>query len=87
MPPLRAHSPQSPTSPMRPKKTAVLPGFRPPPKPKPKSISQMTVRELHDQHDQNAKLLNSSYVDFLPQVFRDDGSLRGSTINLVRISF
>lgn len=45
---------------MRPKKTAVLPGFRPPPKPKPKSIPQMTVRELHDQHDQNAKLLNSS---------------------------
>ncbi|KAG1892598.1 hypothetical protein F4604DRAFT_1672579 [Suillus subluteus] len=62
MPPLRAHSPQpqSPTSPMRPKKTVVLPGFRAPPKPKPKSITQMTARELHDQHDRNARLLNSS---------------------------
>ncbi|KAG2152102.1 hypothetical protein BD769DRAFT_1403141 [Suillus cothurnatus] len=62
MPPLRAHSPQlqSPTSPMRPKKTVVLPGFRAPPKPKLKSITQMTARELHDQHDRNARLLNSS---------------------------
>ncbi|KAG1820311.1 uncharacterized protein BJ212DRAFT_1478439 [Suillus subaureus] len=62
MPPLRAHSPQlqSPISPMRPKKTVVLPGFRAPPKPKPKSITQMTARELHDQHDRNARLLNSS---------------------------
>ncbi|KAG1780125.1 hypothetical protein EV702DRAFT_761562 [Suillus placidus] len=60
MPPLRAHSPQSPTSPMRPKKTVVLPGFRAPPKPKPKPITEMTARELHDQHDRNARLLNSS---------------------------
>jgi hypothetical protein len=72
---------------MRPKKTVVLPGFRAPPKPKPKPITQMTARELHDQHDRNARLLNSSYVDFYPQVIRDDGGLRGSTINLVRICF
>lgn len=38
----------------------VLPGFRAPPKPKLKSITQMTARELHDQHDRNARLLNSS---------------------------
>lgn len=45
---------------MRPKKTVVLPGFRAPPKPKPKPITEMTARELHDQHDRNARLLNSS---------------------------
>ncbi|KAG1755825.1 hypothetical protein EDB19DRAFT_1902008 [Suillus lakei] len=46
MAPLRAHSPQSPTSPMRSKKTLVLPGFRAPPKPKPKPITQMTTLKL-----------------------------------------
>ncbi|KAG1753913.1 uncharacterized protein EDB91DRAFT_424816 [Suillus paluster] len=55
-----ARSLQSPTSPMRTKKPVVLPGFRAPPKPKQKPISQMTARELHDQHDRNARLLNSS---------------------------
>ena len=72
---------------MRPKKPVVPPGFRAPPKPKQKPISQMTARELHDQHDRNARLLNSSYVDFRPQVICNKGSLHGSTTDIVRPNF
>lgn len=68
---------------MRSKKPVVPPGFRAPPKPKQKPISQLTARELHDQHDRNARLLNSSYVDFRPQVICNEGSLCGSTTDIV----
>ncbi|KAH7924029.1 hypothetical protein BV22DRAFT_1035617 [Leucogyrophana mollusca] len=60
MPYSRPTSPQSPISPKRTRKPVMLPGFRAPPKPKPKSVTQMTVRELHDQHDRNSKLLSSA---------------------------
>jgi hypothetical protein len=72
---------------MRPKKPAVPPGFRTPLKPKQKPVSQMTARELHDQHDRNARLLNSSYVDFHPQVICNKGSRHGSTTDIVRPNF
>ncbi|KAF8558854.1 hypothetical protein OG21DRAFT_990798 [Imleria badia] len=60
MGPMRASSPQSPTSPTRAKKTTLPLGFRATPKPKPKPIAEMTARELHDQHDRNGRLLSSS---------------------------
>lgn len=59
MAPLRANSPQSPTSPRR-SKTAIPPGFRAVPRPKPKPIADMTLRELHDHYDRNERLLHSS---------------------------
>jgi len=45
---------------MRTKKPAFPPGFRTLPKPKPKPITEMSARELHDQHDRNKRLLSSS---------------------------
>ncbi|KAF8450384.1 hypothetical protein L210DRAFT_292915 [Boletus edulis BED1] len=60
MGPTRASSPQSPTSPTRTKKTPAPPGFRAIPKPRAKPIADMSVRELHDQHDRNERLLSSS---------------------------
>ncbi|KAI9574549.1 hypothetical protein HD554DRAFT_2047786 [Boletus coccyginus] len=60
MGPTRASSPHSPTSPTRAKKAALPPGFRATPKPKPRPIPEMTVRELHDQHDRNERFLSSS---------------------------
>ncbi|KAH0840056.1 hypothetical protein J3R83DRAFT_1023 [Lanmaoa asiatica] len=60
MGPMRASSPQSPTSPTRTKKTTAPVGFRVTPKPKPKPIAEMSVRELHDQRDRNERLLSSS---------------------------
>ncbi|KAH7916332.1 hypothetical protein BJ138DRAFT_601968 [Hygrophoropsis aurantiaca] len=59
MPCSRPTSPHSPSSPKYQRKPIILPGFRAPPKPKAKLVSQMTVRELHDQHDRNTKLLSS----------------------------
>ncbi|KAF8165205.1 hypothetical protein B0H34DRAFT_688264 [Crassisporium funariophilum] len=50
--------PVSPTSPVR-RKNPILPGFRPSPKPKQRPISEMTVRELQDRQNLNAKLLAS----------------------------
>ncbi|KAF6762358.1 hypothetical protein DFP72DRAFT_1030950 [Ephemerocybe angulata] len=54
-------------SPIR-RKQPAIPGFRPSPRPKRTPISQMTIRELQDLHNLNAKLLadpkapSSSYV-------------------------
>ncbi|KAG6336354.1 hypothetical protein ID866_2749 [Astraeus odoratus] len=59
MGPVRATYVQSPTSPSR-SKPAAPPGFRAPPRPKPKPIPDMTLRELHDQYDRNERLLCSS---------------------------
>ncbi|KAL4075966.1 hypothetical protein J3A83DRAFT_4089421 [Scleroderma citrinum] len=59
MDPVRASYPQSPTSPQR-SKPAIPPGFRAAPRPKPKPIADMTLRELHDQYDRNGRLLRSS---------------------------
>ncbi|KAK0230506.1 hypothetical protein IW262DRAFT_1453415 [Armillaria fumosa] len=50
--------PSSPVSPTRPRR--VIPhGFLAPPKPKSRSVQEMSVRELHDRYDSNAKLLAS----------------------------
>ncbi|KIJ70228.1 hypothetical protein HYDPIDRAFT_104915 [Hydnomerulius pinastri MD-312] len=59
MGPTRPTSPHSPTSPTRIRKPAVPLGFRAAPKPKLKPITEMSLRELHDQHDRNEKLLSS----------------------------
>ncbi|KIO12837.1 hypothetical protein M404DRAFT_124795 [Pisolithus tinctorius Marx 270] len=59
MGPVRANSLQSPTSPIR-SKPAVPPGFRATPRPKPKLVAEMSLRELHDQYDRNERLLCSS---------------------------
>ncbi|PBK69890.1 hypothetical protein ARMSODRAFT_1004030 [Armillaria solidipes] len=50
--------PSSPVSPTRPQR--VIPhGFLAPPKPKHRSVQEMSIRELHDRYDNNAKLLAS----------------------------
>ncbi|PPQ83257.1 hypothetical protein CVT25_003996 [Psilocybe cyanescens] len=51
-------SSSSPTMPVR-RKNPILPGFRAPPRPNQRPIAQMTVRELQDRHNFNAKLLAS----------------------------
>lgn len=43
-------------------KTALPTGFRPSPKPKRTPIAEMSVRELQDLHNTNARLLSSPYV-------------------------
>ncbi|KAH7887860.1 hypothetical protein F5I97DRAFT_1952125 [Phlebopus sp. FC_14] len=60
MGPTRVNSQQSPASPTRPKKPAIPPGFMATPRPKAKPVTEMTLRELRDQHDRNARLLSSS---------------------------
>ncbi|PPQ65228.1 hypothetical protein CVT26_000205 [Gymnopilus dilepis] len=49
---------RSPTSPTQ-RRNPVLPGFRPSPRPNQRPISEMTVRELQDRHNFNAKILSS----------------------------
>jgi hypothetical protein len=40
-----------------------MPGFRVPPKPKRPPIEKLTIRELRDLHDRNAKILATPFVD------------------------
>ncbi|KAI0321847.1 hypothetical protein OF83DRAFT_1190458 [Amylostereum chailletii] len=55
------------TSPVR-RKPVAMPGFRVPPKPKPRPIEELTIRELRDLYDRNTRILaqpapsTSSYV-------------------------
>src|SRR5882762_2235384 len=57
--PTSLHSPSpSPSSSLMRKKPAVPPGFIAPPRPK-RLPSQMTVRELLDQHERNVRTLSS----------------------------
>ncbi|KAF8665823.1 hypothetical protein AX16_000266 [Volvariella volvacea WC 439] len=51
-------SPASPTASSRPK-NPVLPGFRAPPKPKARPLTELTARELRDRHRLNARILQS----------------------------
>ena len=50
-------------SPIRSRKIAPIPGFRVPPKPKPPPIEELTIRELRDLYDRNAKILATPSVD------------------------
>jgi hypothetical protein len=52
-----------PPSPIRSRRIAPIPGFRVPPKPKPPPIEELTIRELRDLHDRNAKILATPSVD------------------------
>jgi hypothetical protein len=52
----------SPHSPILSRKVAPLPGFRVPPKPKPPPIEELTIRELRDLYDRNAKILAAPSV-------------------------
>ncbi|KII94686.1 hypothetical protein PLICRDRAFT_96994 [Plicaturopsis crispa FD-325 SS-3] len=60
MPPSPTSS--SPTSPMRTRKKTsnVPPGFIASPRPKPRPIAQLTVRELYDLHERNRRVLSST---------------------------
>jgi len=40
-----------------------MPGFRVPPKPKPPPIGELTIRELRDLYDRNAKILATPFVN------------------------
>ena len=40
----------------------TLPGFIKPPKPKSRPINQLTLRELNDLHNHNARILSGPYV-------------------------
>ena len=50
-----------PTSPVR-RKSAAMPGFRVPPKPKARPIEELTIRELRDLYERNARILSQPCV-------------------------
>jgi hypothetical protein len=63
-----AYSPGSPSSPVRSRKTGPIPGFRVPPKPKAPPIEELTIRELRDLYDRNAKILATPSVSVFVSV-------------------
>ena len=50
---------------MQPRKSSIPAGFRAAPKPKPRPVEELTVRELQDMYDRNKKILSSPSVLFL----------------------
>lgn len=61
--PVGRMSPPSPTSPMTSRRKSTIPaGFRAAPRPKPRPIAEMSVRELRDLHALNMKILSTPWV-------------------------
>ncbi|TFK76032.1 hypothetical protein BDN72DRAFT_831477 [Pluteus cervinus] len=56
--PRNRYAPAFPTSPTS-RRASLVNGFRPSPRPKPRPIEEMTLRELRDVHNLNAKILAS----------------------------
>ncbi|KAG6817213.1 hypothetical protein H0H87_011571 [Tephrocybe sp. NHM501043] len=61
--------PPSPSSPISPRKNSIPSGFRATPKPK-KKIDDMSLRELHDLHTRNAKILSEPGASTSTYVYR-----------------
>ncbi|KDR83592.1 hypothetical protein GALMADRAFT_235857 [Galerina marginata CBS 339.88] len=77
-------SPTSPTSPVR-RNNPILPGFRPSPRPKQRPIAEMTVRELQDRHNFNAKILSSpeaSTSSYAHRVLAEQAAVESRLIEL-----
>ncbi|KAH9994109.1 hypothetical protein BJV74DRAFT_831982 [Russula compacta] len=80
-----AYPPSSPPSPIRSRKSAPMPGFRVPPKPKPPPIKELTVRELRDLHDRNAKILATpapSTSTYVPRIMAEQAEIEAQLLEL-----
>ncbi|KAG6840457.1 hypothetical protein C0991_006593 [Blastosporella zonata] len=76
--------PPSPTSPMTRRKQSIPSAFRPAPKPK-KKIDEMSVRELHDLHSINARILSSpgaSTSTYVDRVSREQAHIEARLVEL-----
>ncbi|RDB22634.1 hypothetical protein Hypma_010334 [Hypsizygus marmoreus] len=78
-------SPPSPTSPMSRRKQSIPAGFRPSPRPKPRPIAELSVRELQDLHALNAKILASpgaSTSTYVERVSAEQAAVESRLIEL-----
>lgn len=62
-----------------------MPGFRVPPKPKPPPIGELTVRELRDLYDRNAKILATpapSTSTYVPRIMAEQARIESQLLEL-----
>ncbi|KAI9513190.1 hypothetical protein F5148DRAFT_1156780 [Russula earlei] len=72
-------------SPIRSRKFAPIPGFRIPPKPKPPPIEELTIRELRDLYDRNAKILATpapSTSTYVPRIMAEQAKIEAQLVEL-----
>ncbi|OCH90698.1 hypothetical protein OBBRIDRAFT_699404, partial [Obba rivulosa] len=77
----------SPTSP-RPPKPAVPPGFRAPPRPNARPIEQLSVRELHDRHAFNTRILaepGASTSTYAARIGAEQAAIEARLVSLVGV--
>ncbi|THH13274.1 hypothetical protein EW146_g6926 [Bondarzewia mesenterica] len=74
-----------PTSPIRPRRNAPIPGFRVPPRPKPRPIEEMTVRELRDLYEKNNRVLSRpapSTSTYVPRIQAEQSRIEAQLVEL-----
>ncbi|KAA1466235.1 hypothetical protein DENSPDRAFT_831013 [Dentipellis sp. KUC8613] len=79
------HGRMRPISPVRTRKNAPIPGFRSPPKPKARPIEELTVRELRDLYDRNARILSQpapSTSTYIPRIQAEQSKIEAQLIEL-----
>ncbi|KAI0306972.1 hypothetical protein B0F90DRAFT_1665312 [Multifurca ochricompacta] len=62
-----------------------MPGFRVPPKPKPPPIEELTIRELRDLYDRNAKILATpapSTSTYVPRIMAEQAKIEAQLLEL-----
>ncbi|KAF8258838.1 hypothetical protein EI94DRAFT_1774080 [Lactarius quietus] len=62
-----------------------MPGFRAPPRPKPPPIGELTVRELRDLYDRNAKILATpapSTSTYVPRIMAEQAKIEAQLLEL-----
>ncbi|KAI0068939.1 hypothetical protein BV25DRAFT_1817863 [Artomyces pyxidatus] len=75
----------APTSPTRARKAGSIPGFRVPPKPKPVPIEKLTIRELRDLYDRNARILAQpapSTSTYVPRLQAEQARIQSQLVEL-----
>ncbi|KAH8986163.1 hypothetical protein EDB83DRAFT_2514661 [Lactarius deliciosus] len=64
---------------------APIPGFRVPPKPKPPPIGELTIRELRDLYERNAKILATpapSTSTYVPRIMAEQARIEAQLLEL-----
>ncbi|KAH9062167.1 hypothetical protein EDB87DRAFT_1673893 [Lactarius vividus] len=75
----------APPSPIRSRRIAPMPGFRVPPKPKPPPIGELTIRELRDLYERNAKILATpapSTSTYVPRIMAEQAKIEAQLLEL-----
>ncbi|KAH8988598.1 hypothetical protein EDB92DRAFT_1871468 [Lactarius akahatsu] len=75
----------APSSPIRSRRMAPIPGFRVPPKPKPPPIGELTIRELRDLYERNAKILATpapSTSTYVPRIMAEQARIEAQLLEL-----